>query len=109
VQFAQPCALSPRQLAHLRSCAKDPFTRLQIALSVSAAVDVAAHDLRPAAVRQAGARIVQVLTKAIARHQHRQEPIHRALQAAWAPQADAAGEVIRTALVLCADHELTRC
>jgi citrate synthase len=104
--FDQPCALSSRQLAYLRSCAKDPFTRLQIALSVSVAVDVAAHDLRPAAVRQAGARIVQLLTKVIARHQHRQEPIHRALQAAWAPETDGTGDVIRTALVLCADHEL---
>ena len=34
------------------------------------------------------------------------EPIHRALQSAWAPRRAIVGDVIRTALVLCADHEL---
>src|SRR5207244_13017934 len=33
-------------------------------------------------------------------------PIHHLLQQAWAPASPRAGEVIRTALVLCADHEL---
>ena len=33
-------------------------------------------------------------------------PIHRALQAAWAPRRPAVADVIRAALVLCADHEL---
>jgi citrate synthase len=32
--------------------------------------------------------------------------VHRALQAAWAPRRGAVADVIRTALVLCADHEL---
>src|SRR5207247_1143623 len=57
------------------------------------------------AVRQAGARIVRLLASTATRHDVR-GPIHRALQAAWAPRRDAVGEVIRTALVLCADHEL---
>ena len=105
--FEQPCALSPRQLAQLRTCTKDPFARLQIALCVAAALDAASCDLRPAAVRQTAARIIRLLTKVITRHEHRrQEPVHRALQAAWAPKTDGVGDVIRTALVLCADHEL---
>jgi len=105
--FEQPCALSPRQLAQLRRCTKDPFTRLQIALCVAAALDAASCDLRPAAVRQTAARIIRLLTKVITRHGHRRrEPLHRALQAAWAPKTDGVGDVIRTALVLCADHEL---
>jgi citrate synthase len=33
-------------------------------------------------------------------------PIHRMLQEEWVPRRDAVAEVIRTALVLCADHEL---
>jgi citrate synthase len=33
-------------------------------------------------------------------------PIHRLLQARWAPRNATAAEAIRTALVLCADHEL---
>ena len=56
-------------------------------------------------MRQAGARIVRLLTSIVARHDVR-GPIHRELQAAWAPKRDAVGGVIRTALVLCADHEL---
>jgi citrate synthase len=104
--FEQPCALSPRGLAQLPTSTKDPFAQLQIALSIAAAVDVASYDLRPAAVRQTGARIIQLLTTVITHHQPRQQLIHRALQAAWAPKANGVGDVIRTALVLCADHEL---
>jgi citrate synthase len=103
--FEQRCAMSPRQLAQLRTCATDPVTQLQAALPIAAAVDLASCDLRPAAVRQTGARIIRLLTTVIARHPS-QKPIHRALQVAWAPKRDAVGAVIRTALVLCADHEL---
>jgi citrate synthase len=103
--FEQPCALPPRQVARLRSLGREPLTLLQAALPIAAAVDLASCDLRPAAVRQTGARIVRLLTTVIAPHDAAQ-PVHRALQAAWAPKSDAAGDVIRTALVLCADHEL---
>ena len=50
--FEQPCALSARQLAQLRTCAKDPFTLLQAALPIAARMDLASYDLRPVAVRQ---------------------------------------------------------
>ena len=69
------------------------------------AVDLASYDLRPAAVRQTGARIIRLLTTIVA-PRHARAPVHRALQAAWAPKRDAVADVIRTALVLCADHEL---
>jgi citrate synthase len=103
--FAQPCALSVRQLAALRTGVKDAFTRLQSALPIAATMDLASYDLRPAAVRQTGARIVRLLTAIIAPRDSR-APVHRALQAAWAPNDKVVGDVIRTALVLCADHEL---
>jgi len=103
--FAQPSALSGRRLARLRTCAKDTFTLLQLALPVGAASDLASYDLRPAAVRQTGARIVRLLAAAIAPREG-DRPVHRALQAAWAPKRPEVAEVIRTALVLCADHEL---
>jgi citrate synthase len=103
--FGQPCVLTSRQLAQLRSCATEPLTLLQAGLPIAAAVDVASYDLRPAAVRQTGARIIRLLTTIIARRDARQ-PVHRVLQAAWAPKRGAVGDVIRTALVLCADHEL---
>jgi citrate synthase len=103
--FKQSSALSPRRLAQLRTTAKDAFTILQVALPIAAAVDVASYDLRPAAVRQTGARIIRLLTNIVARHDS-QAAVHLALQAGWAPKKDAVGDVIRTALVLCADHEL---
>ena len=78
---------------------------LQAVLPIAAAADLASFDLRPAAVRKTGARIVRLFTTIIARRDAR-EPTHRLLQAAWAPRKDAVGEVIRTTLVLCADHEL---
>jgi citrate synthase len=103
--FEQPCALSVRQLAQLRTCAKDAFTLLQIVLPIAATVDLASSDLRPAAVRQTGARILRLLTTMIA-PRGSGAPVHRALQVAWAPKREAVADVIRTVLVLCADHEL---
>jgi len=103
--FEQPCTLSPRQLARLRACAKDPLVKLQTALPLAGAADPGSYDLRPAAVRQTGARIVRLLTTIVAGPDS-QAPVHLALQTAWAPRRSAVGEAIRTALVLCADHEL---
>jgi citrate synthase len=103
--FEQPCTLSPRQLTRLRACAKDPLVRLQTALPLAGALDLGSYDLRPAAVLQTGARIVRLLTTIVA-GPYSQAPVHVALQSAWAPRKAAVGEAIRTALVLCADHEL---
>jgi citrate synthase len=103
--FSQPCPLPRRALAQLRRCTTAPLALIQAALPMAAAVDVASYDLRPAAVRQTGARILRLLTTIVAGHDA-SAPLHRVLQAAWAPGNKAAGEVIRTALVLCADHEL---
>src|SRR5262245_608526 len=103
--FGQACPLSPRQISQLRACAKDPYALLQAALPVAARVDLASYDLRPTAVRLAGARIVKLQT-AIVAPRDAQLPLHRALQRAWAPGRAEVGNVIRAALVLCADHEL---
>jgi citrate synthase len=103
--FVEPCALSPRQLARLRSCARDPLTLLQMALPLAGAMDPASYDLRPAAVRQTGARIIRLLTTAIAGRRS-PAPVHLALAAAWAPRRAVVGEAIRSALIVCADHEL---
>jgi citrate synthase len=103
--FDQACPLSPRQVSQLRACAKDPYALLQAALPVAARVDLASYDLRPIAVRLAGARIVKLQT-AIVAPRDAQLPLHRALQRTWAPGRAEVGDVIRAALVLCADHEL---
>jgi citrate synthase len=103
--FERPSVLSLRQLARLRTCAREPLTLIQAALPIAAAADLASYDLRPAAVRQTGARIIRLLTTIVARREGR-DPAHLALQTAWAPKRAAVAEVIRTALILCADHEL---
>ena len=107
--FEQGCVLTPSQLARLRTASKDPMTLFQMALPLAAAADPASYDLRPDAVRKTGARIVRLLTDVVAGRnpwRNPQAPVHRALEAAWAPKRAAVGETIRAALVLCADHEL---
>jgi len=103
--FAQTGVLSAGVLARLRTCARDPLTLMQTALPMAGAADLKSYDLRPAAVRQTGARIRRFLTTIVA-GRDTQAPIHLALQAAWAPKKTAAANAIRTALVLSADHEL---
>jgi citrate synthase len=101
----RPGTRSVRQLARLRIRAEDPLTLLQAGLPVAGAADLASCDLRPAAVRQTGARIIRLLT-AMAAGRQSPAPVHLALQAAWAPKRALVGEAIRMALVVSADHEL---
>ena len=103
--FDQPVVLTSRQRAELRRFAGTGLAPLQIALPIAASRDPASYDLRPAAVRQAGARIIRLLTAIVSGRDGR-EPVHLALQGVWAPKRNAVAGVIRTALVLCADHEL---
>jgi len=93
VLLEQTSALSLRHLARLRTTAKDSLTMMQAALPIAAAADLASYDLRPAAVRQTGARIIRLLTDVIApRHSH--AAVHLALQAEWAPKKKAVGTAI---------------
>ena len=103
--FEQASALDVRTATKLAQLASEPLPRIQAALPLAAMADIASYDLRPAAVRAAGARIVRLMTSLISGHASR-EPVHITLQAAWAPRHRAVADVIRTALVLCADHEL---
>ena len=103
--FTQPGPLALRRLASVRSVGTDPLSRIQAALPIAGAVDVSSYDLSASAVRMTGARIIRLVTGVITAHDSL-TPIHVALQAAWAPRRKAVAEVIRTALVLCADHEL---
>jgi citrate synthase len=111
--FDQPCPLFPRQLARLRTDTRDPIALLQMALPLAAAQDSAGHDLRPAAVRRTGARIIRLFATVVAGErktsavaQGFSPAIHVVLQRAWAPRNAAVADVLRAALVLCADHEL---
>jgi citrate synthase len=107
----QSSALSVRQLAALRATVKDPLAVVQAALPIAAASDLASYDLRAPAVRLTGARILRLMATIVAPRRSAKafalrEPVHRILQAEWVPRCDAVADVIRTTLVLCADHEL---
>jgi citrate synthase len=104
--FAQAPVLSAADLALVRRTTDDPFGQLQAALVVAGSKDVAALDLTPRGVRHAGARIIRLLASVSGRTRPPSAPVHQMIHAAWAPASRHAGEVIRTALVLCADHEL---
>lgn len=104
--FGQAPVLSAAHLGRLRALAKGgPLTLAQSALPLCGAADPSSWDLRPQGVRMTGGRIVQMLTSLIT-DRRMKLPVHLELQAAWAPKRPAAGEAIRIALVLCADHEL---
>ena len=79
----------------------------QWAAALAAQADLPAYDLRPAAVRQTGARLLKLLAAA-AVYPAPLGPggLAEALARAWAPTVPAAPRLINAALILCADHEL---
>lgn len=79
--------------------------RFQALLPLAVAEDLAAYDLRPAAVAQTGARIMRFLVQ-IAAPEAESLPIAQALSAAWGNGTVEAARLCSAALILCADHEL---
>jgi len=73
-------------------------------LALAGRDDPAAFAQTPQAMAGTGARILRHLVSAWAGGADPAGPAHRVLASAWG--APAAAEAIRTALVLCADHEL---
>ena len=103
--FNQRCPLSRRQRASVHTLTADPIAAVQASLPIAAAIDIGSYDLTPNAVRMTGARILRLVTT-IAAGRDTSGPAHLMLQANWASRKPAIADVIRTALVLCADHEL---
>ena len=104
--FRQRHVLSASRLAKLRPyMSGGPMPLLQAALALAGSLDLPGYDLRPEGVRMTGARIVRVLTSALA-GRHSDAPVHSVLDALWAPRNGAARDALRVALVLSADHEL---
>lgn len=81
-------------------------SRAQSVLPLVAARDPLAFDLRPRGVAQTGWRIVNLLTSVAAESRELEPTVEETLARAWAPNAKKAPELIRAALILCADHEL---
>jgi citrate synthase len=99
--------ISARCLAVRQHLSDLPPTELfQAVLPVAAAEDVAACDLRPAAVAQTGARILRLLILVAAGYDGSDTDIAHTLQEGWTPDDPSAAQLLRTTLILCADHEL---
>jgi len=75
-------------------------------LPIVAARDPLAYDLRPHAVAQTGWRILNLLTSVAAESAELADTVEETLQQRWAPKSAQARDLIRAALILCADHEL---
>ena len=97
-------AAAPAKAATIRM--ELPFVpRAQTLLAAAGARDPLAMDLRPANVVRIGFAVLRLMTGAAIGSLPGEAPAHRALATAWRVRGRGA-EVIRAALVLCADHEL---
>jgi len=104
---ASPLGEPPRVAAGApaaRAGAGAPFVaRAQAALALAAPNDPLAYDLRPHAVARSGWRILHQLAQ-VAAGPSSEPTIDAALAAAWGVTRHV--DLIRAALILCADHEL---
>jgi citrate synthase len=83
-----------------------PFVaRAQTVLAAHGAADHAAFDLRATSVSHTGWRIMHLLTRTAILSPMSSPTIDRALAHAWRAKGEAV-DVLRSALILCADHEL---
>ncbi len=83
-----------------------PIERCQMAVPLAGAQDLAAWDLRPAAVAATGARILRFMAQVAAGYPPSSEGIAATLQSGWAPGRPEVAGPIGAALILAADHEL---
>jgi citrate synthase len=84
-----------------------PFvSRAQSMLPLVGARDPLAYDLRPRAVAQTGWRIVNLLASVAVESAELEDSVEETLHKRWIPKTTHAVELLRAALILCADHEL---
>lgn len=95
------CLATRRRVADL-----SPFEMFQAILPVAAVEDITAYDFRPLAVAQTGARILGLLSLMAAGRDEKGGDIAQTLQEGWVPEDPSAVQLLRAALILCADHEL---
>lgn len=82
-----------------------PLERCLALLPHAAAADLGAYDLSPAAAAVTGARILRLLAEIMTERAPSARPVDAVLADAW--HAGAKGrQLIRSAIILCADHEL---
>jgi citrate synthase len=88
---------------HLRGLAA--LEAFQVCLPLVAHDDIAAYDLRPEAVAQTGARILQLLAIIATDGRGATYEIARTVQQGWVPDDERARILVTAALILCADQE----
>jgi citrate synthase len=99
-------ALSAAPAGERRLAARLPFVaRAQSALAAAAARDPLAFDTRPGRVAACGWRILHLLARAVTRSRPEAPTIDQSLARAWGVRGRGA-DLLRSALILCADHEL---
>lgn len=79
--------------------------RFGLALQLAATDDIGAHDVRPAAVRSAGSRILGVMQAAATDGTPETVGLARALADAWSGGRLEVAALVDAALILAADHE----
>ena len=82
-----------------------PLPRALSLLSIAGDRDLKGLNLSDNGIAQTGARIVRLLAAGFAGREITADPIHQQLAAAWGLD-DAGADVVRAAMILCADHEL---
>lgn len=82
-----------------------PLEAFQVCLPLAAHNDIAAYDLRPDAVAQTGARILQLLAIIASEGRGTAHEIAQIVQQGWVPDDEQASALLNAALILCADQE----
>ncbi|MDP8951817.1 MAG: helix-turn-helix domain-containing protein, partial [Actinomycetota bacterium] len=83
-----------------------PVEAFQVLLPLAAVEDLAAYDLRPAAVARTGARILRLMAAVATEEEVAGGSVAETLQRGWLPRQPGDKALFDSALVLCADHEL---
>jgi citrate synthase len=105
-QFTTAPVLAPRVRAARHAVAGlTPVEAFQALLPLAAVDDLAAYDLRPAAVAQSGMRILRLLAALAVGARPSAANVAATLQRGWVPDDEPARAGLNTALILCADHE----
>lgn len=99
---AEPPILSPGYPTVVAALA--PVEAFQVLLPLAAVEDLAAYDLRPAAVARTGARILRLMAAIAAGDAG--GSMAETLQQSWVPWDPQTTTLFDAALILCADHEL---
>jgi len=95
------CLATRRRVADL-----SPVQMFQAILPVAEVEDMTAYDFRPLAVARTGARILGLLALIAAGRDEKGKDIAYTLQEGWVPEDPRTVQLLRAALILCADHEL---